>query len=47
MQELYNKMWLAFQQGKISQETWIKFANEVFDQVLSEIEESLIRLKNI
>ena len=47
MQKLYNEMWLAFQRGEISQETWFKFANEVFDQLLSEFEDTLVRLKNI
>ena len=47
MQELYNNMWMAFQRGEISQEVWLTFANEVFEQLLAEIEDSLVRLKNI
>ena len=47
MQELYNNMWMAFQRGEISQEIWLAFANEIFEQLLAEIEDSLVRLKNI
>lgn len=47
MQRLYNEMWLSYQHGEISQEEWINFANAIFEQLLTEIEESLIRLKNI
>lgn len=47
MQELYNEMWLSFQRGEISQEEWLNFANAIFEQLLTEIEDSLIRLKNI
>lgn len=47
MQELYNEMWHAFQRGEITQEVWLDFSNAVFEQLLTEIEDSLIRLKNI
>lgn len=47
MQELYNKMWLSYQRGEISQEEWLNFANAIFEQLLTEIEDSLVRLKNI
>lgn len=47
MQELYNEMWQSFQRSEITQETWLNFVNAVFDQLLTEIEDSLIRLKNI
>ena len=47
MQEQYNAMWQAYQHGEISQEVWLAFANEVFEQLLTEIEDSLTRLKNI
>ena len=47
MQELYNEMWLSYQYGEISQEEWINFANVIFELLLTEIKESLIRLKNI
>lgn len=47
MQELYNEMWYAFQRGEITQEVWLDFCNAVFEQLLAEIEDSLIRLKNI
>ena len=47
MQELYNEMWLSYQNGEISQEEWLNFANAIFEQLLTEIESSLIRLKNI
>ena len=47
MQELYNQMWFAFQRGEISEKVWLAFANEVFEQLLTEIEDSLVRLKNI
>ena len=46
-QELYNEMWFAYQRGDISQEVWLAFANEIFEKMLTEIEDSLIRLKNI
>ena len=47
MQEQYNAMWQAYQRGEISQEVWLAFANEVFEQLLVEIEDSFIKLKNI
>lgn len=47
MQELYNEMWYSFQRGEITQEEWLNFGNAVLDQLITEIEESLIRLKNI
>ena len=47
MQELYNEIWLSYQCGEISQEEWLNFANTIFEQLLTEIEDSLIRLKNI
>jgi len=47
MQELYNEMWFAFQRGEITQEVWLDFGNAVLEQLLAEIEDSLIRLKNI
>lgn len=47
MQELYNEMWHSFQCGEITQKEWLNFCNAVFEQLLAEIEDSLIRLKNI
>ena len=47
MQELYNKMWLSYQRDEISQEEWLNFANAIFEQLLTEIKDSLVRLKNI
>lgn len=47
MQELFNEMWYSFQRGEITQEEWLSFGNAVLDQLLIEIEESLIKLKNI
>lgn len=47
MQELYNEMWHAFQHGEITQEEWFNFCNAIFDQLLIEFEDSLVRLKNI
>lgn len=47
MQELYNEMWYSFQRGEITQEEWLNFGNAVLDQLIAEIEESLIKLKNI
>ena len=47
MQELYNEMWLSYQRGEISRKEWVNFANAIFEQLLTEIEDSLIRLKNI
>lgn len=47
MQELYNEMWHSFQHDEITQEEWLNFCNAVLDQLLAEIEDSLIRLKNI
>ena len=47
MQKQYNAMWQAYQRGEISQEVWLAFANEVFEKLLAEIEDSLVRLKNI
>lgn len=47
MQELFNEMWYSFQRGEITQEEWLNFGNAVLDQLLTEIEESLIKLRNI
>ena len=47
MQELYNEMWLSYQRGEISQEEWLNFANTIFERLLTEIEDSLVKLKNI
>lgn len=47
MQELYNKMWLSYQRGEISQEEWLNFVDTIFEQFLTEFKDLLIRLKNI
>ena len=47
MQELYNEMWQSFQRGEITQETWLDFVNAIFEQLLAEVEDSLVKLKNI
>lgn len=47
MQEFYNEMWLSYQHGEITQEEWLNFANAIFELLLTEIEDSLVELKNI
>ena len=47
MQKIYNEMWLSYQRGKISQEVWLNFTDSIFEQLLTECEDVLIRLKNI
>ena len=46
MQELFNEMWRSFQRGEITQEEWLNFGNAILEQVIAEIEDSLIKLKN-
>jgi len=47
MFELYQIMWNAYQNKKISEKLWLAFVDECFEKCLKDGEEILIRLKNI
>jgi len=44
--EKYHEMYLKVQQGKISEDTWREFCNQLLEQILEKNKDVLIRLKN-
>lgn len=47
MYERYNIMWESYKNGEISEQIWINFVNDCFEQILTENKDVLIQLKNI
>lgn len=44
--EEYQKMWFALHEGRITEEEWRVFCEVLFEQILEENKDVMVRLKN-